>query len=58
MWCKLCAKYKDEILSKLKGSVKESAASFINGTSVVSKYQVRDTKVYSIICINLIPSTF
>ena len=40
--CKLCAKHKETILADptLKGSVKASAKAFIDGTNVVTKYQV------------------
>lgn len=42
VWCKVCARYKTEITSRLKGNAKTAALAFINGTNVVTKYQVRD----------------
>ena len=50
IWCKVCAHYKERLLSSLKGSTKTAALSFINGTNVVTKYQVY-IYIY-IICIN------
>ncbi len=51
IWCKLCAKHKEAILSDptLKGSVKASAKAFSEGTNVVTKYQVIKSLFYSII---------
>ena len=40
IWCKCCVRNKDAILSNLKGSVCTSALAFIEGTNVVTKYQV------------------
>ena len=42
IWCKVCAKHKDAILrdASVKGSIKTSAKAFIDGTNVVTKYQV------------------
>ena len=42
IWCKVCAKYKNEIqnTSKLRGQAKTSVKAFINGTNAVTKYQV------------------
>ena len=42
VWCKVCAKYKKEILSSstIKGSAKNSVLAFINGTNAVTKTQV------------------
>ena len=41
-WCKDCAKNKDGITQNttLRGNTKSSALAFINGTNVVTKYQV------------------
>ena len=32
IWCKVCAKYKSEILRELKGSPKTAALPFLDGT--------------------------
>ena len=42
IWCKVCARNKDRIANSpsLKGNVKASALAFVNGTNVVTKYQV------------------
>ena len=40
VWCKVCAQYKEPILSKVKGSAKTSALSFINGTNFVTRHSV------------------
>ena len=40
VWCKICARYKETILSRLKGSVKVSALAFIDGTNFVTKHSV------------------
>ena len=40
VWCKVCARYKEALLSKLKGSAKTSALSFIDGTNFVTKHSV------------------
>ena len=42
IWCKLCAKHKETILANpaLKGSIKASVKAFVDGTNVVTKYQV------------------
>ena len=40
VWCKVCARYKETILSRLKGSVKTSACSLIDGTNFVTKHSV------------------
>ena len=37
IWCKLCAKYKQQIL---KGAMIASLKAFTEGTNVVTKYQV------------------
>ena len=37
VWCKVCARYKEMILSRLKGSMKTSALAFIDGTNFVTK---------------------
>ena len=42
VWCKLCAKHKNQLQnSSVKGSAKTSALAFIDGTSSVTKHQVR-----------------
>ena len=43
VWCKICEKFKRKIInsSTVKGSAKKSALAFIDGTSYVTKYQVR-----------------
>ena len=45
VWCKVCAKYKAEIetAATVKGNAKKSAQAFINGTNLVTKFQVRVT---------------
>ena len=42
IWCTVCARNKDGILNHptLRGNTKASAAAFINGINVVTKYQV------------------
>ena len=40
IWCKVCAKYKNQLSLTLKGSAKKSALAFIEGTSSVTKHQV------------------
>ena len=40
MWCKLCAKYKKEISSHLKGVALTSSLAMANGTNYVSKHSV------------------
>ena len=39
IWCKICARHKDIILSKLKGAAKKSAEAFTDGTNVALYYQ-------------------
>jgi len=43
VWCKMCAKYKNEISnsSMVRGNAKTAALAFINGTNSVTKHQVR-----------------
>ena len=41
IWCKVCAKYKSQIVSAVKGSAQAAALSFINGTNFVSKHTVK-----------------
>ena len=41
IWCKVCNRYKNDIMSRLKGKSKILALAFITGTNVVMKYQVR-----------------
>ena len=45
IWCKVCARNKDAILSdpSMKGSIKTAAKALIDGTNVVTKYQVSET---------------
>ena len=40
IWCKVCARYKNQLLARLKGQVKKNVLAFIDGTNVVTKYQV------------------
>ena len=40
IWCKVCAKYKSEILRELKGSVKTAALAFLDGTENVKSSNV------------------
>ncbi len=40
VWCKICAKHKHKINARLKGSAKEHAKAFVDGTSSVTKHQV------------------
>ena len=40
IWCKICARYKDIMLPKLKGAAKKSAETFTDGTNVVTKHNV------------------
>ena len=37
---RICARYKDIILLKLKGAAKNSAEAFADGTNVVTKHNV------------------
>ena len=39
IWCKICARHKDIILSKLKGAAKKSAEAFTDGINVALYYQ-------------------
>ena len=43
VWCKVCAKYKAEIetAATVKGNAKKLVQAFINGTNLVTKFQVR-----------------
>ena len=47
IWCKLCATFKDQLLSSasLKGSARTAALAFINGTNVVAKSQVSEVNL-------------
>ena len=40
IWCKVCAKYKSEVLRKLKGSAKTAALAFLDGTENVKSSNV------------------
>ena len=40
VWCKICARYKTEILGRLRGKAKTVAASFLDGTNNVTKFSV------------------
>ena len=40
IWCKVCAKYKSEILRELKGSAKTAAPAFLDGTENVKSSNV------------------
>ena len=40
IWCKVCAKYKSEILRELKGSAKTAALAFLDGTENVKSSNV------------------
>ena len=40
IWCKVCAKYKPEILRELKGSAKTAALAFLDGTENVKSSNV------------------
>ena len=44
VWCKVCFKYKAEIetAATAKGNAKKSAQAFVNGTNLVTKFQVRE----------------
>ena len=39
-WCKVCTKYKSEILKELKGSAKISARAFLDGAENVKSCNV------------------
>ena len=43
IWYKVCARNKEGILGhpNLRGNTKVSAQTFINGTNIITKYQVR-----------------
>ena len=49
IWCKVCAKYKTEILRELNGSVKTAALAFLDGTENVKSSNV-NIIFYSIFC--------
>ena len=49
IWCKVCAKYKSEILRELKGSAKTAALAFLDGTENVKSSNV-NMIFYSIFC--------
>ena len=40
IWCKVCAKYKSEILRELKGPAKTAALAFLDGTENVKSSNV------------------
>ena len=40
IWCKVCAKYKSEILRELKGSAKTAALAFLDGTENVKSSNI------------------
>ena len=42
LWCKICAKFKAPVQSSsfVKGNAKKAAQAFINGTNMVTKFQV------------------
>ena len=40
IWCKVCAKYKSEILRELQGSAKTAALAFLDGTENVKSSNV------------------
>ena len=40
IWCKVCTKYKSEILRELKGSAKTAALAFLDGTENVKSSNV------------------
>ena len=42
VWCKVCARHKHTIMSSphVKGSARQAAIAFIDGTTSVTKYQV------------------
>ena len=40
IWCKVCVKYKSEILGELKGSAKTAALAFLDGTENVKSSNV------------------
>lgn len=43
IWCKLCAKYKDQVVNHptIRGAAKSAVKAFADGTEVVTKYQVQ-----------------
>ena len=40
IWCKVCTKYKSEILRELKGSAKTAELAFLDGTEIVKSNNV------------------
>lgn len=46
IWCKICTKYKTEILRELKGNAKKSALAFLDGTD-----NVKSSNVSLLICL-------
>ena len=53
MWCKLCAKYKEQISSHLKGVARTSALSMADGTNYVAKHSVSDILLFLFIFHNI-----
>ena len=54
IWCKLCSKYRDQIISHrtIKGAAVFAVRAFADGTEVVTKYQVNTFGMKSLLCIH------
>ena len=48
IWCKVCAKYKSEILRELQGSAKTAALAFLDGTENVKSSNVNINFLFQI----------
>ena len=51
IWCKLCSKYRDQIVSHptIKGVAVSALGSFADGTEIVTKYQVNTFGIKSLL---------